>query len=150
LPRIPNHLPRVVDDETALEVRLVAGLLEDQILGEVRIVVPNVQARDEDLLRAARRNRVTPRIAHPPNPEAAQLLRRERIGRAGIAPSHVPRVFEEHGLAALLPNLLGEHGAVEVGEFLFHVLGHVHALGETHSPIVCCLHAAIPGQGEDE
>ena len=144
-----------MNHEAALEIRLVSGLLEDQVLGEVGVVVTHVQPRDEDLLRASdRRDQPNPaggiasRIADPPDAQPVQLLLRERIGRAGIAPSHIPRVLEEHGLAALLSDLLGEHGAVEGGELILHVLGHVHPLGEPHRSIVGRLDATIPGQRE--
>ena len=46
-------LPRMPQDVAPLEIGAIARLLEDQILREMIAVVANMQARDEDVLRAA-------------------------------------------------------------------------------------------------
>src|SRR5262245_173209 len=63
--------PRMVEDVAGLEVAAVAGLLEHQILGEVRAVVAAVQAGREGGLRAAR---VGCFAGQPEDAELFQLL----------------------------------------------------------------------------
>ena len=63
----------MAEDVAALEVLAVAGLLEDQVLGEVRGVVADVEARDEDVLRAAgwrRPHRLSRRLRTAPAPSS--------------------------------------------------------------------------------
>ena len=83
-------------------------------------------------------------------PELGQLLARERIGRAGVAPGHVPGVFEEHRAHVLAAHLVREHGLVEVLELRFDEQRQVHPRGQLHRPVVRRLDAALAGQGEDE
>src|SRR4029078_4803959 len=78
--------PVVAQDVTPLEVLAIAGLLEDEILREVRAVVAEMQPRDEDVARpgprigrtavrraaAGRRSRI-----EPEHPERPQLVVRQ-------------------------------------------------------------------------
>ena len=103
--------PGVAQDEAPLEVLAVGGLLEHQVLGEVRGVVAQVETGEEDVLGAGLAD---PRVV-PEDAELPQLVGGERIGRAGIAPAHVPGVLEEQRPHVLLPDLLVEHRLVEAG-----------------------------------
>ena len=84
--------PGVAQDVAALEVAAVAGLLEDEVLGEVRLVVAHVQPGDEDVLRLRRdaHRRRRPRRAGVVQPEHAELA--QLVGDSGSAAhgSHQP------------------------------------------------------------
>ena len=54
---------------------------------------------------------VRPEDAQPP-----QLVIRQRIGGARVAPFHVPRILEEHGAAILILDLPREHRLVEAAD----------------------------------
>src|SRR5438093_6042920 len=106
-------LPRVAQDVATLEVAAVRGLLEDQVFREVAPVVPDVQTRQEDVGRATAGDRTTAHavagsagIRQPEDAELAQLVGRQGIRRARIAPGHVPRVLEEDGAHVLALDLL--------------------------------------------
>src|SRR5436190_4973629 len=104
--------PRMAQDVAALEVRPVAGLLEHEILGEVRAVVPHVQAGEENVRCLAAAVAVAPEHAELP-----QLVAGERVGGAWIAPPLIPGVLEEHRVPAFDLDLTREHGFVEPAEF---------------------------------
>src|SRR4029078_9712433 len=57
--------PVVAQDVTPLEVLAIAGLLEDEVLGEVRAVVAEMQSRDEDVARPGE-----PRVCRTDDPRA--------------------------------------------------------------------------------
>ena len=57
----------------------------------------------------------------PVHAKVAQLLRRERVGRARVAPAHVPEIFGKHHAVLLACGLRLEHGFVERREVLFAV-----------------------------
>src|SRR5262245_14453972 len=101
LPGVTQHVPR-------LEIALVRRLLEDEIFREVPRVVADVEPRDEGVLRAPGDEPLRTRRAEPEHAQAAQFVRRQGIGRAGIAPAHVPGVLEEHRLAVLVLHLARE------------------------------------------
>ena len=86
--------PGMAQDVAALEVLAVGGLLEHQVLGEMRRVVAHVQPRDEDVLappgaqvgdlaagRAARRARTTPSLR-----SSSWTADRRRTGRTSPCP----------------------------------------------------------------
>src|SRR6266542_4885088 len=111
--------PGVMEDVARLEVLRVAGLLKDEVLGEVRAVVADVQPRDE-------RRRAAASLARPPpDAELAQLRVRERFGSARVAPLAVPGVLEEDRAHLLAPHLLAEERLVERAELLLHEERHV-------------------------
>jgi hypothetical protein len=138
---------RVPDDVSPLEVLSVRRFLEDEVLGEVRLVVADVEARHEDVRSAAPR---LGRFVQPEDPERLQLLAREWIGGARIAPAHVPGVLEKDRLHPLAAHLLGEERLVEVAEVLFDVSGDVLVGGEPDRPVIRRFHAAAPRQGVHE
>ena len=90
------------------------------------------------------------RVVLPEHAQAAQFLRAERLGGARVAPAHVPGVFLEHRPHVLLPDLLGEHRPVEVGERVLDVERHVHAAGQLDRAVVGGFHPAALAQREDE
>src|SRR2546428_107825 len=75
-------------------------------------------------------------IRQPEDAELAQLVGRQGIRRARIAPGHVPRVLEEHGAHVLALDLLREHRAVELSELLLDVRRQLRAGGQAHRSIV--------------
>src|SRR5262249_60882553 len=81
---MPQHV-------TSLEIAPIAGLLKDQVIRKVRIVVADVQPGEERVGGAVARVAVAPEDAEP-----AELVARQWIGGAGVAPSHVPGVLGEH------------------------------------------------------
>src|SRR2546421_7899002 len=104
----------MLQDVASLEILLVAGFLEGEILRKGPGAVAQVQAGENDLGRSTDRpqngrrqgsrpgnaspesgtdSRSGARLVEPEDSEGAQLLGRERIGRAGIAPSHGPDVL---------------------------------------------------------
>src|SRR5204863_7737651 len=105
---------------------------------------------DERVLRSAGNEPLRAGGAQPEDTEAPELVGRERIGRAGIAPAHVPRIFEEHRLTILVLHLTREHGAVETGELVLDVLRDIHSLGQLHRAVVRRLHASVPRDRENE
>src|SRR5205807_270313 len=104
--------PRMTEHVASLEIRAIARLLEHEIFGKVRVVVTDVQPRQEH----ARWLAVA--AVDPEDAEPAQLVVRQRIGGARVAPLHVPRVLEEHGAAILVLDLPREHRLVEGGELV--------------------------------
>ena len=132
-------------DVASLKVSAIGGFLEHQIFGEMRVVVADVQTRKEDLLR--------PAVAvGPEHAQAPQLIVRERIGGAGIAPRHVPRVLGEHRAAVLVCNLPREHRLVERRELvrLFEVGGKIHVSRQLHRPVIRRFDTAVARQRVDE
>src|SRR4029453_4419805 len=72
---MPQHV-------SPLEVAAIAGLLEPQVLGKVRVVVADVEPREEHVGGAAARVAVAPEDA-----ELTELVAGQRIGGTGIAPA---------------------------------------------------------------
>ena len=126
-------LPRVAQDVAALEVLAVAGLLEDQVLGEVLAVVAHVEAGEEDVLAPPPGGMAggTPGLATP----AACPARRRRARAAPRATadrrrrgrtSSCPR--RTRGTPRACPRFstcCGEHRLVEVAELVLDVQRHV-------------------------
>src|SRR6266481_4176552 len=130
-PRMAQHVP-------ALEVLAVGRLLEDEVLREMLRVVAHVEARDE---------RARPPARHSELPE---LLRREGVGRARVAPPHVPRVLQHHDAHVLRADLLVEHRGVELLELALDEQRHVHARRDPHGAVVRSLDAPLSAEREHE
>ena len=149
-------LPRMPQDVASLEVGAIGDLLEDEILWEARGVVADVETSQEDVHRPARSGARSVdgaarfALREPEDAELAQLLRRERIRGAGVAPAHVPRVFQEYRAHGLALHLLGEHRPVELRELVLHVDGKVRAGRQPHGAIVRRLHPALARERVDE
>src|SRR3954463_4301858 len=94
---------RMVEDVTRLELTLIARLLKNEILGEGLAVIADVQPREEDIAAGI----------EPEDAELPQLVVRKRLGRAGIAPAHVPGVFEKNRAHLFVLDLLREERFVE-------------------------------------
>ena len=98
-----------------------------------------------------RSDRLLGRLGRQPvHAELAQLVRGQRISRAGIAPVHVPRVLQEHRAHLLPADLLVEQRPVEVTELLAHEDRDVHPGRQPHRAVVDGLHPALGGEGVDE
>src|SRR5438445_7553786 len=95
-------LEGVVQDIAALEVLLVARLLEHEVLGEMLGVVSDVQSRQRER-HAAPADGPVVRL-EPEDAQLVQLAGFHRRRRARVAPSHVPDVLgDQRSLAVLLP-----------------------------------------------
>ena len=139
----------MAQDVAPLEVRAVRGFLEHEIFREVRVVVADVQSREEHLRRG---HRVAAVGVQPEHAQMTQLVVRQRIGRARIAPPHVPGVLEKEHAHVLFVRLTAEHRLVEFRELssLLQIDRQIHVRRQLHRAVVRGLHASLARQGIHE
>ena len=109
-----------------------------------------MEAGEEDVLR---RRHGAPRssvLLVPESAELPQLVGGEGIGRAGVAPAHVPGVLEEQRPHLLLFDLLAEHRLVEGAELVLDEQGDLGVRGEADGAVVGGLDPPLAGEGIDE
>src|SRR4051794_39771180 len=130
----------MMENVARLKRPIIAGLLKHEILGEVFAVVADVQPREEDVAAGIK----------PEDAELAELILRQRLARARVAPAHVPRVFEKDGAVVFLLHLLGEKRFVERREILAHEERDVDVARQLDRLVVRRLDLAPRGDGVDE
>src|ERR1700759_1121396 len=96
-------------------------------------VVAQVKAGEEYVPRSGR---VTPFLIEPEDTQLTELVGGKRIGGAGIAPAHVPGVFEKNGAHVLSLHLLAEKRLVEAWELVLYEEWNLGVRGEAHGSVV--------------
>ena len=125
----------MVEDVARLELSLIAGLLENEILGEVLAVVADVKSREENVplpSHRARRRRAcaAPRATADRTAHGSHQLMSHAYSR-------------KTALIVLAPDLLGEQRFVERREIFADEERHVDVARQLDRPIVRRLDAAV-------
>lgn len=143
-------LPRMLQDVAALEILPILGLHEGEILREMRGVVAHVETRHE---RVGTGRRLEGLVVFARDPARAQLdefLVLQRFGGTGIAPAHVPGIFQEHRTHVRPFYRAVEHRPVEWREVVPDVERHLHACRQLLGLVVRSLDPALPRQREHD
>jgi hypothetical protein len=88
--------------------------------------------------------------ADPARAEFHQFLVGERIGGVGIAPAHVPGIFDEHGAHALALDRAAERRLVEIAEVLLHEQRDIEVGRQLDGAVVGGLDPAVPSERVDD
>src|SRR5689334_8757693 len=88
--------PRVAEDIADLEVRAIRGFLEYQVFGKVRCIVSDMESGEKHVLGLSHAFAHASVLLLPKHAKAAEFLGGKGIRRTGIAPIHVPGIFQEH------------------------------------------------------